>query len=123
MSLDDLPLPPHPEELVISQTQQLPQSSSLNNGTSTPSSSSSSPNNPVKMVTTSSVVHYHPNSRTSPQNVKSRDPSPVGSDFSDSDLPNNGLMARGVRRNGSDASFKVLFDFTTGFSFPKAFFF
>jgi len=38
---------------------------------------------------------------------KSRDPSPAGSDFSDHDLSqNSGIFTKGVRRNGSDASFK-----------------
>lgn len=93
----------------------IPSGAHYNNNSNGTSSNPASQSNNYKLNSSS---HYHShyssnnsnstNNRSNTPTNRSRDPSPVGSDFSDSDLPNNGLLSRGVRRNGSDASFKAI---------------
>ena len=91
-------------------------SAPYNHNTPSHYSSYNGPINPASKLPTSNgqYQNHHPqfnnnaNRSNTPTN-RSRDPSPVGSDFSDADLPGS-LISRGVRRNGSDASFKVSAD-------------
>ncbi|CAG7834245.1 unnamed protein product [Allacma fusca] len=119
---DEFPPPPHPDDLVLV-NQPMPagispatrQGVAATNAVATAVNNASPNNIALKMNAASATVHYHNSSNSNHQTLrnsppststKSREPSPVGSDFSDSDLPPGGLLSRGVRRNGSDASFK-----------------
>lgn len=114
---DEFPPPPHPDDLAMVSggvpEVEAPNSAKASvNIAAGPNTMKQQQMNvlPVQYQNSGGISSAHPPMRNSPPggiSTKSRDPSPVGSDFSDSDLPVGGPLSRGVRRNGSDASFKV----------------